>query len=260
MSATPQPRDSEALSSSSWKRRVESRRAFRPFARVSRSLRMQRARRLTGATRNPTAEENASTASPRMDQVAVASTSTSPTTAQQSPAPTAGKQAEVLMLDSSDDDGDGDAGKRTQREGDSGSEDEADDDDEEAKDANSDAKAKGKAVSKKRAAPCTHASLTHLRPGIETDPSTYCPAAPASSSSTPAAKKSKSDKDGGAGGNKSAPSEQPQQQQKGTETPPLVVIKKGASKFEIRQKPLKTDLAQSYTTGAPSHSRLNFGM
>jgi hypothetical protein len=28
------------------------------------------------------------------------------------------------------------------------------------------------------------------------------------------------------------------------------VIKKGASKFEIRQKPLKTDLAQSYTTGA----------
>ncbi|KWU44970.1 hypothetical protein RHOSPDRAFT_33510 [Rhodotorula sp. JG-1b] len=160
-----------------------------------------------------------------MDQVAVASTSTSPTTAQQSPAPTAGKQAEVLMLDSSDDDGDGDAGKRTQREGDSGSEDEADDDDEEAKDANSDAKAKGKAVSKKRAAP-----------------------SPASSSSTPAAKKSNSDKDGGAGGNKSAPSEQPQQQQKGTETPPLVVIKKGASKFEIRQKPLKTDLAQSYTT------------
>lgn len=28
------------------------------------------------------------------------------------------------------------------------------------------------------------------------------------------------------------------------------MIKKGASKFEIRQKPLKTDLAQSYTTGA----------
>ncbi|KAG0654646.1 hypothetical protein C6P46_001569 [Rhodotorula mucilaginosa] len=178
----------------------------------------------------PDSEENASTASPTMDQVAVASTSTSPTTAQQSPAPTGGgKQAEVLMLDSSDNenDGDGDAGKkRKQRESDSGSEDEADDDDKDAKHDNSKAKGKGKAASKKRAAPSPAGS----------------------SSSTPAAKKSKSDKTGGAGGKKSAQSEQQQPQQKGTETPPLVVIKKGASKFEIRQKPLKTDLAQSYTT------------
>lgn len=184
-----------------------------------------------------------------MEQVAVAaSTSTSPTTAQQSSATTAakteGKTAEVLMLDSSDDD---DAGKRKQREGDSSSENEADDD-EEAKDANSKAKAKSKVASKKRGAPCTHPSPKPSRLGIETDRRTYCPAAPASSSSTPAAKKSKSDKNG-AGGNKFAQSELPQQQ-KGTETPPLVVIKKGASKFEIRQKPLKTDLAQSYTTGA----------
>lgn len=113
-----------------------------------------------------------------------------------------------------------------------------------------DYKGAGKAAAAKTKRKATSASVEPLQPGRPgTKDSPRIIPSIASASSTPAAKKAKTSSGSAATKATSKGPEKGKGKEKENKVEkPLVEIKKG--KFEVRQKPLKTDFAQSYTTGA----------